>query len=92
MIYDIQRFAEEDLPKQSIKSLKKGIRSLKKVIATHEAKILAPELFYPDEWNTLTDVQKIGNAQHWQKEIATARQAIFERIAELRKRGVEIDE
>ena len=92
MVYDIQLFAEEDLQKQSIKSLKKGIRSLKKVIATHEAKIISPEVFYPDEWNTLTYVQKLGNFQHWQKEIETARQAIFERIAELKKRGVEIDE
>lgn len=37
---DMQRFAEEDLSNQSVNSLKKGIRSLKKVIALHEDKIL----------------------------------------------------
>ena len=90
MIFDMQRFSEEDLPKQSIKSLKKGIRSLKKVIAIHEAKILTPELFYP-EWNDLTEDEKRGSFIHWQKEIKTAQQSITARIEELRKRGVYIE-
>ena len=90
MYFDVQRFSEEDLPKQSIKSLKKGIRSLKKVVEEHEAKILNPALFYP-EWSTLKDVQKLGSIVHWQKEIDTANQSIFDRIKELRRRGVEVD-
>ena len=89
MIFDAQRFAEEDIPKQSVKSLKKGIRSLKKVIATHKAKILTPESFYP-EWNDLTEDEKRGSFIHWQKEIKTAQQSITARIEELRKRGVYI--
>ena len=48
MIFNAQKFSEEDLPKQSIKSLKKGIRSLKKVIVIHENKIKNPESFYPE--------------------------------------------
>ena len=91
MYFDVQRFSEEDIPKQSIKSLKKGIRSLMMVVEKHKAKILNPELFYP-EWNALSEKTQLGNIKHWRKEIDTANQSIFDRIEELRKRGVKIDE
>ncbi|MBR1729672.1 MAG: hypothetical protein IJ728_09140 [Selenomonadaceae bacterium] len=92
MNFDLQLFAEEDLQKQSSKSIKKGIRSLKKVIAIHQAKILNPESFYPNEWNNLKEEEKKGNFKHWQKEIENAKKSINNRIEELRKRGEEIDE
>ena len=91
MIFDIQKFAEEDIPKQSSKSLRKGIRSLKKVISIHQAKILDPKSFY-QEWNALTKKRQLGNIRHWQKEIDTAQQSIIDRMEELQKRGEDIDE
>ena len=91
MNFELQIFAEEDISKQSSKSLKKGIRSLKKVIAIHQAKILNPESFY-QEWNNLTKKQQLGNIKHWQKEIDTAQQSIIDRLEELQKRGENIDE
>ena len=91
MIFNVQRFSEEDLPKQSIKSLKKGIRSLRKVIVKHEEKIKNPQLYYP-EWNELTDDERRGSFIHWKKEIENAQQSILDRVEELEKRGVKIDE
>ena len=90
-MFKLQIFAEEDISKQSIKSLKKGIRSLNKIIAIHEEKISNPEMFYPDEWSNLSNAEKLGSIKHWQKEIENARKSIFDRIEELKKRGVEID-
>ena len=91
MIFNVQRFSEEDLPKQSIKSLKKGIRSLKKVIVVHENKIKNPESFYP-KWNDFLEREQKGYIEHWKDEIDTANQSILNRIEELRKRGVEYAE
>ena len=83
---DLQLFAENDIPKQSSISLKRGISSFQRRIAEHEAYIQDPKSHCPD-WESKNEYEKKGLIRHWKKEIGTFERSIEERIDELKKRG-----
>ena len=83
---DLQLFAEQDIKNQTSNSLKRGIRSYRKVIAKHEDKIQHPEQ-YDKGWQGKNDKQRAGLLRHWGKEIRNAEQSIADRIEELKNRG-----
>ena len=83
---DLQLLAERGIDNQSSNSLRKGIRSYRKVIAEHESKIRDPYSFYPD-WDKLSEREQQGCIRHWRKEIKTASESIRAREEELTKRG-----
>lgn len=76
----------EDLSKQSVSQLKKGIRSKKRVVERHQRKILDPRSVYP-EWDGFTDERKQREIAHWKKEIATHKKEIEERERLIEERG-----
>lgn len=77
---------EKGLKTQPSSALRKGIRSLEKRIAEHEAKINAPEK-YCDEWATYSKNERIGMVNHWKKENKDFQQSIYNRLEGLRNRG-----
>ena len=86
MKFDLQLFTEDALVNQTPNQLRKGIRSLKKNIDIHLAKIENPVAFCKD-WNSRNEKAKSGLIRHWRKEIEDTEEAIQNRIDELRKRG-----
>ena len=82
---------EKGLKTQPSSALRKGIRSLEKRIAEHEAKINAPEK-YCDEWATYSKNERIGMVNHWKKENKDFQQSIYNRLEELRNRGEDYNE
>lgn len=86
MQMDLQLFATpRDLPKQTDRSIERGIHSLQKQIERHQHKIAHPEQ-YDASWETVPDEVKRGRIKHWQKEIDTAEDNIRESLAELERR------
>lgn len=88
MKLDLQQFAEKDLKKQELSSLKKGIESLQDKIELHKDKIRNPEKYVSD-WDELDKRKQDGTKRHWQKEIKTFEKGISERQEEIEKRGGE---
>lgn len=86
MKFDLQLFAEDAITHQTSNQLRKGIRSLKKEIDIHLAKIENPEKFSED-WNLRDDRAKFGLIRHWRHEIIKLNESIQNRINELEKRG-----
>lgn len=86
MKFDLQSFGEEAILNQTPNQLRKGIRSLNKEIELHLAKINNPEKFCKD-WNLRDERAKKGLIRHWKKEIEDTKEAIQNRIEELKKRG-----
>ena len=64
----------------------KGIRSLEKRIAEHEAKLATPERFYP-EWASLSEEHRQNSIIHWKKELQGFKKSIEFRNDELKNRG-----
>ena len=85
MNFDLQLFSERNLKNQTPNQLRKGIRSLKKKLALHLAKIEEPWKSYSD-WFSEPDKQQ-GRIEHWQHEIRNFEESIQNRIDELAKRG-----
>lgn len=85
MKFDLQLFAEQNLTEQTSNQLRKGIRTFKKRIAEHVAKINNPWTVYSD-WFSEPAKQR-GRLKHWQKEIEDFEHSIQNRIDELKKRG-----
>ena len=85
MKFDLHFFGEEAIEHQTPNQLRKGIRSLKKKIDTHLAKIANPWKSYSDWFSE--PAKQPGRIRHWQKEIEDAEEAIQNRIDELKKRG-----
>ena len=86
MNFDLQFFAEDALERQTPNQLRKGIRSLKKKIELHLAKIDNPAK-YCEDWHSRDERAKLGLIRHWRKEIADTEESIQNRIDELKKRG-----
>ena len=86
MNFDLQFFAEDALEHQTPNQLRKGIRSLKKRLALHLAKIDNPVKYCVD-WNSYDEGQREGLLWHWQHEIRNFERSIQNRIDELTKRG-----
>lgn len=85
---DIQAFGksqENDLKRQSITSLNRGIRKLQKQIEEHERKIADPASFYP-EWDQHPEAFKQGCMKHWKKEINNFKESIKNRENEIKYR------
>lgn len=78
----------EDLSKQSIVQLKKGIRSKRRIIERHEWKIANPSSVYPD-WDTFDDARKAREIGHWKREIETHKREISDREAMIKRRNTE---
>jgi hypothetical protein len=83
---NLQFFAEEDIHKQSSKSLKKAIRNLTKRIKEHEEYITNP-YSHVTNWDEYSILYREGLKKHWRKEIVNFNNSIKCRIEELRKRG-----
>ena len=83
---DLQNFSEKSLENQTSNALRKGIRNLQKMIEIHKAKIENPQSFYPN-WDLKSEMEKIGNIRHWQKEIKNFEESIQNCLNELNKRG-----
>ena len=77
---------ESDLAKQSVTSIKRGMRSLQKEIELHKSKISNPSKHIL-EWDTYSERKKNGLIKHWNKEIVNLRKSIENRIVELKERG-----
>ena len=60
----------EDLSRQSVPQLQKGIKSKQKVIEHHREKIANPKAIYA-EWDSFDDRRKANAIAHWEKEIKT---------------------
>ena len=86
MNFDLQLFTEDALKYQTPNQLRKGIRSLKKKINLHLAKIENPDKFCK-EWASYDEGQREGLLWHWQHEIGNFEKSIQYRIDELAKRG-----
>ena len=86
MRFDLQFFSEEAIENQTPNQLRKGIRSLKKKIDIHKAKIENPAKFC-ENWNSRDQRAKYGLIRHWQKEIEDTEESIQNRVDELKKRG-----
>ena len=86
MKFNLQLFAERDLANQTSNQLRKGIRSFKKRIEEHWAKIENPAK-YCDDWNSYDNEHREGLIWHWQHEIRNFTRCIDDRIDELKKRG-----
>lgn len=87
LTFDLQLFSEEvDIGKQSAKSLRKGIRSLQKVIAKHKLKIANPAE-YDAGWEYKDEGRRKGLIRHWAHEIKAAEISVQRRLDELGKRG-----
>ena len=83
---NLQLFAEKDIKKQTIQSLKRGIRSYNEAIEEHKDKIANPETYY-DDWDVVSDKVRRGRIKHWEKEIRNFERSIAEREDELKRRG-----
>lgn len=83
---NLQLFAEQDLKKQTTKSLKRGIDSLTKNIEEHKVKIKNPEK-YVDGWESYSEKRKAGLIKHWNKEISNFEESKNNRSEELKQRG-----
>lgn len=83
---DLQLFAEKDITRQESNSLKRGIRSYKKRILEHEKYISNPAA-HADDWDKLGQKERDGLIKHWKKEIRNFKQAIQDRVDELKERG-----
>lgn len=77
---------ETDLARQSVTSIKKGMRSLQKEIELHKSKIANPSKHIP-EWDSYPERKKAGLIKHWNKEIVNLNKSIEYRRVELRERG-----
>ena len=84
-------FSESKLDKDTSKSLKKGIRSIKKNLELHRLKIKYPEK-YSEDWNSLNESRKKQRIEYWQKEINEKSEAIQRRKNILRERGEDDEE
>lgn len=82
----LQFFAEEALKTQTIREIRKGIRTLDKRIAEHQEKIANPQNTFT-EWETFTEERKHKEINHWKNEIISFREAIKNREEEIEKRG-----
>ena len=85
MKFDLQLFAEDAVEYQTLRQLRKGIRSLKKKIAIHQYKIEHPWESYSDWFDE--PARQPGRIRHWQKEIENMEESIQNRVDELKKRG-----
>ena len=83
---NLQMFAEHDLEKQSVASIRRGIKSLEENIVYHRHKIAEPWK-YDKEWSTYPEYHQKGLIRHWEHEIKVSEQNIKNREEELRKRG-----
>lgn len=83
---NLQFFAERGIKKESSKSLKKGIQSLREEIYTHEGYIKNPQIHVAD-WDELPLLEQEGLLKHWNKEIRNFNASIDERVKELKRRG-----
>ena len=86
MNFDLQLFGEDAIEYQTPNQLRKGIRSLKKKIALHLAKIENPAE-HCAKWASFDEGQREGLLWHWQHEIGNFEKSIQNRIDELSKRG-----
>lgn len=86
MNFDLQLFAEKSLQNQTPVQLRKGIKTFKKRIDEHFAKIKNPEKFC-DDWNSYDNEHQEGLIWHWQHEIKNFYESIQNRVEELEKRG-----
>lgn len=89
--FNLQLFAEEDLKKQTSRSLKKGIENLTKRYEDHIDKTQHPEKYDPN-FNTYTEAHQKGLIHHWEKEKKQFLEAIERRKKELRDRGEPYDD
>lgn len=74
---NLQLFGNKDLERQTPNQLRKTIKSLKKQIARHVAKIASPES-YDVDWNTKSPAHKAGLIHHWTKEIKNMNKTIHQ--------------
>lgn len=86
MKIDFQMFAEQDIKKQSTRSLQKGITSYDKRISEHQNKINNPSKFVKG-WDNLPTYRQEGLIKHWKKEVENFRTSKNDRITELKERG-----
>lgn len=86
MKIDFQMFAEQDIKKQSTRSLQKGVASYNKRISEHQNKIKNPSKFV-EGWGTLPSYKQEGLIKHWNKEIKNFQTSKNDRITELKERG-----
>lgn len=83
---NLQLFVEKDIANQESGSLKRAIRKYETKISEHEAKIAEPEKYISD-WESKDIREQEGLKKHWGKEIRNFKQAISDRVEELKKRG-----
>ena len=86
---NLQYFAEKALERQSVASLRKGIRSLEEAIEFHKENIANPKRKWKD-WDTFTEARKAREIHHWEKEIENFKESIENRKNELLRRGEKI--
>lgn len=60
---DLQIFSEAGLKNQSSNALRRGIRSLKRMIEQHLEKIENPKKFCP-AWESMSEFEKAGEIRH----------------------------
>lgn len=87
---DLQFFTEKAILTQTNQELIDGIESLKNVKEYHEYKIAHPWEFYKDWYQVPEKVQQ-GRLYRWYKEIKNHINGINDRIAELKKRGIDYE-
>ena len=79
-------FSESKLDKDASKSLRRGIRRIKKNLELHRLKIKHPEK-YSKDWDSLSESLKEKRIEYWKKEINEKIEAIQRRKNILRERG-----
>jgi hypothetical protein len=87
---NLQFFTEKAILTQTNQQIIDGIESLKKAKEYHEYKMAHPWEFYKD-WYQVPEIVQKGRLFTWQKEIRNHTNGINDRIAELKKRGVDYD-
>ena len=76
----------KQIPNMHTNGLKKSIRTLKKRIAEHQAKIAHPENIYSD-WGSLTEIYRENVIRNWKSEIKGFSLQVSDMEAELNRRG-----
>lgn len=87
---EISTYNEKDISKQKSSSLRRGIKSYKKVIDKHKKYLENPNEHVPN-WKEISVRRQQGLKKHWEKEIETAQESINNRVEELTKRGENIE-
>ena len=82
---DLQLFSNRDIHKQTIKQLKKGIRSYQKQIERHIDKMKHPKKYYKD-WDSNSKEFKKGCYGYWRKELGKFQKNINDNLQALKRR------